>query len=126
MNRFINMFGFLFGVFGLAVACHMSGKASCEKTHYCTKQGNNSVPQFCFYVSTNKTDNGNNNSNNNTQSNSVIYRNVFLTNNNGNYYGESNETCNWNGNIVYVHFSFSQRQRHGRGEAAYRGRSVGD
>lgn len=113
MNKHLNMFGFLIGIFGLAVACHMSGKSSCEKTHYRTKQGNNSVPQFCFYISTNKADNGKNNPDNNTQTNGVIYRDVLLTNNNGNYYGESNETHDWNGNIVYIHFSFSQRKESG-------------
>jgi hypothetical protein len=78
MNKYWNLVFFLIGIFGLAVACHMSGKSSCEKSHHCTKQGNDSVPQFCFDISTNKTDNGKNDTDNNAQPNSVVYRNVFF------------------------------------------------
>ncbi len=97
-------------VWGVSAASFRLGESSRKISNCSTKQSDNSSPQFVFRVfSGNDTNECKDYAENNAKTNSVIYRNVFLTNDNGDYHGEANETYDWNGNVVYIHFSFSQR-----------------
>ena len=109
MKLYLNFALMIALLLGFSVCWFRIGKASGKISDCSTKQGYDSRPNFLFHIVTvDETNNRKDYPHNNTKSDSIIYRNVFLTNNNGNYYGERNETYNWNSNIVYVHFSFSQ------------------